>query len=94
MGVPVLLPTLLLTVRRAEEILTSAGATTLHPRPAKATATEAPFERPHSLRLGVSSEVFLTNIAALHVKLELPYVSKESCRSLTFGGDVFTICVA
>lgn len=94
MGVPVLLPTVLLTVRRAEEILTSAGATTLHPRPAKTTATEASLERPHSLRLGVSSEVFLTDIATLHVKLELPYVSKKPCRSLTFGRDVFTICIA
>lgn len=81
MSEPVVLPTILLAFRRAEEVFTTTRATALHPIPTEATTGKATFPRAHCLCTVIGAEVFFPKVPAIHVKLELPDVSEEPRRA-------------
>ena len=89
-----LFPAIPLTLARAEEILPVTRTSTLHPRRAESSTTEAATPGAHGFRAPVFLKILFGEVASLHVELELPDVTETTSRARAFGGHVFRVRVS
>ena len=78
MTIAMFLPALPLAIARTEIILTTARTRALHHCRAETSTREAAAPRSHSFSAYVFLEVLFSEVATLHVELELPNVPKTA----------------
>ena len=88
MAVAVLFPAIPLTLARTEEVLPVTRTSTLHPRRAESSTTEAAAPGAHGFRTPVFLKILFSEVTSLHVELELPDVPETVVFPGVFGGHV------
>ena len=94
MTITMLLPALPLAIARTEIILAAARTRALHHRRSETSTREAAAPRSHSFSAYVFLEVLFSEIATLHIELELPDVPKTAYNAGAFGGYELRVRVA